>query len=79
MASNTYTRNHADGTITEHSRAGTQGRKKVFGDVYGQRLMLGDKEKIESMGYEVNDFVRIATHAMLEKMENSVYTELVNT
>ena len=41
--------------------------------------MLGDKEKIESMGYEVNDFVRIATHAMLEKMENSVYTELVNT
>lgn len=78
MASNTYTRKTADGTIKEYSR-GKQGRKKVFGDVYGQRLMLGDKEKIESMGYEVNDFVRIATHAMLEKMENSVYTELVNT
>jgi hypothetical protein len=79
MASNTYTRKHADGTITEYSRVGTQGRKKVFGDMYCQRLMLGDKEKIESMGYEVNDFVRIATHAMLERLENSVYTELVNT
>jgi hypothetical protein len=79
MASNIFTRTNVSGDVTEYSRKGTQGRKKVFGDKFGQRLFIGDKEKITAMGYEVNDFVRLATHKLIIELVNNGDTELVKT
>jgi hypothetical protein len=79
MATNTYQRTDVTGTVTKHSRKGTQGRPRRFGKKYGQRLFTEDEEKIKQMGYEKNDFVRLATHKLVEDMANNGYTELVKT
>ena len=78
MAANTYTRITISGA-EQHTRNGTQGRPKQYADPYVQRLFEEDEAWIKANGYSRNDFVRLATHAMIEKMDNSVYTELVNT
>lgn len=53
------------------------GRKKVFDSKYGQRLFLGDSNRIKAMGYSKTDFVRLATHKFLSDLENNGDTELV--
>lgn len=76
MSSNVYTRRTISGT-TQHTRKGTQGRPKQFADKYGQRLFVEDEERIIDLGFEKNDFVRLAVHKFI--LDNYGYTELVNT
>lgn len=78
MASNDFERVTISGT-SSFSRKGTQGRKKIFGKKYGQRLFEGDEQKIKNLGYSKNDFVRLATHKFLLDLENNGYTELVTS
>jgi len=76
MSSNTFTRTTISGT-TQHTRKGTQGRPKQFADKYGQRLFMEDDARITELGFEKNDFVRLAVHKFL--LDNYGHTELVNT
>ena len=74
MASNSFTRTTISGQ-TQHTRKGTQGRPKVFGDKYGQRLFKEDDAKIKELRLEKNDLVRLAVHKFL--LDNYGHTELV--
>jgi len=76
MSTSTITRITADGTQTEYRR-GKQGRPKRFADKYGQRLFVEDDARIADLGFEKNDFVRLAVHKFI--LDNYVHTELVNT
>lgn len=78
MSSSTKIQCTVDGKSTEHKRV-RQGRPQTFESPYGQRLFLGDSERIAKLGLERNDLVRLATHKFLNELENSVYTELVKT
>ena len=76
MASRTVTRTDVTGKVTEYTRT-KQGRPKQFADKYGQRLFVEDDARITELGFEKNDFVRLAVHKFL--LDNYGHTELVNT
>jgi hypothetical protein len=54
-----------------------QGRPRVFGKKYGQRLFEADEDVIKTLGFERNDFVRLAVHKFI--LDNYGHTELVKT
>ena len=75
MASKTFTRVTITGS-TEHTRR-KQGRPQTYGKKYGQRLFTDDDARIKELGFEKNDFVRLAVHKFI--LDNYGRTELVNT
>ena len=83
MSSNLYSRITVDGKETAYTRKGSQGRKPSgLGKPFLIRLDMDSEVELireaDKLGYywNKNDFIRSAVR---EKLNNSIYTELVNT